>query len=390
MHVVRIDPAAASTIDVAPGGTRLGGAARTSTIGRAHGALVAINGDFGLLQGTPLHPFKVDGALLAHGLQVGTNFGMRDDETASHIETPHVAIGGRHEPRGSTFSVAEWNSGPPGPATVAGYTVFGGDRFRPPPQGCAVRLEHDSRLTWGPLGVGTTRRYRVVAARCGGERRMRRDPRTVVLASRRWGEGSDALSTMAVGETVRLSWSLGWERVADSLGGMPRLDADGAIVAPDCPSAFCRRHPRTGVGVTADGTLLLVVVDGRSRRSVGMTLRRFARTLADLGAVDAVNLDGGGSTTMWIAGRGVVNRPSDPGGERGVVNALLLLPGADDGRSPALVIAPLAGTARALLDPASTGGLTQAWLEGSIVDAPAPPVIRRIAVRSARSVAARR
>lgn len=385
IHVVRIDPTAASTVDVAPGGPRLGTSARTSTVGRAHRALVAINGDFGLLRDTPLHPFQVDGSMLSRGLQVGTNFAMRDDEAASYVDTPRLALTGLHVPSGSTFRIAGWNSTTPAPGAIAGYTAYGGGAVRPPDQGCSARLVRDSPLAWGPGGVGTTRRFVVEAARCAGERRMRRDPGSVVLASRRWGAGAEALSGLMVGQPVRLTWSLGWTRVADTVGGMPRLVADGTVVAPDCGHSFCRRHPRTGIGVTADGTVLFVVVDGRWRRSVGMTLRRFGRTFADLGAVDAVNLDGGGSSTMWIAGRGVVNRPSDPGGERGALSVVMLLRGDDPGSSP--VIARDASRSAAFNDAASTGGLAAAWVDGSLVDTPAPPEIRRLAARFARTMA---
>ena len=148
----------------------------------------------------------------------------------------------------------------------------------------------------------------------------------------------------------------------------------------------------TGIGVTGDGRLLLVVVDGRSRRSVGMTLRRFARTFLDLGAVEAVNLDGGGSSAMWIRGRGIVNSPSDPGGERSVVNAVMILPGADAGEEPMTGIdvdgvigrASIAGawsaTAGSLAasDAGSTGGLAAAWLEGVLGPEPVSPALRRL------------
>jgi exopolysaccharide biosynthesis protein len=70
--------------------------------------------------------------------------------------------------------------------------------------------------------------------------------------------------------------------------------------------------------VTDTGELLLVVIDGRRPGySVGATLPEAARVMQSLGARDALNLDGGGSSAMVVRGR-VVNRPSDPGGERAV------------------------------------------------------------------------
>jgi exopolysaccharide biosynthesis protein len=86
------------------------------------------------------------------------------------------------------------------------------------------------------------------------------------------------------------------------------------------------RQPRTLAGVRPDGTLLLVTVDGRRPGwSVGMTLPEAARLMRSLGASDALNLGGGGSTTMTVRGQ-VVNRPSDRGGERPVGDGLFVMP----------------------------------------------------------------
>ncbi|MFW5697356.1 MAG: phosphodiester glycosidase family protein [Fimbriimonadaceae bacterium] len=86
------------------------------------------------------------------------------------------------------------------------------------------------------------------------------------------------------------------------------------------------RHPRTAMGVDAAGeTLWLVTVDGRQEGwSRGIDLYELAELLRYLGADDAANLDGGGSTTMWVDGQ-VVNRPSDPTGERHVASSLLVI-----------------------------------------------------------------
>ena len=71
-------------------------------------------------------------------------------------------------------------------------------------------------------------------------------------------------------------------------------------------------HPRTGVGITEDGRVLLVTVDGRfPGKAVGMPNDMFAHLLDAFGSEHALNLDGGGSTTMWIEGEGIVNHPCD-------------------------------------------------------------------------------
>jgi hypothetical protein len=109
---------------------------------------------------------------------------------------------------------------------------------------------------------------------------------------------------------------------------VPGLDSAGAITFAPV------RHPRTLIGVAAGGRrLMLITIDGRQPGySVGTTNRESARIALALGATDALNLDGGGSTTMVVARtRGdsttfeVVNRPSDAQGERAVGNALVVV-----------------------------------------------------------------
>ncbi len=112
------------------------------------------------------------------------------------------------------------------------------------------------------------------------------------------------------------------------IGGGPRLLRGGKPVPSEAeafPAGFYgTRHPRTAAGVRADGTIVLAVVDGRQPKvGVGMTIDELASLMAELGCVDAINLDGGGSTTMTVKGK-VVNSPSDPTGERAVSDALLV------------------------------------------------------------------
>lgn len=82
-------------------------------------------------------------------------------------------------------------------------------------------------------------------------------------------------------------------------------------------------NPRTGMGMIAPNHYVFVVVDGRQSDSRGMTLDEFAQLFADLGAKEAYNLDGGGSSTMYFMGR-VVNNPQGKQAERGVSDILYL------------------------------------------------------------------
>lgn len=90
-------------------------------------------------------------------------------------------------------------------------------------------------------------------------------------------------------------------------------------------TAFVKnRHPRT-VLCTTEKAMVFITVDGRSKDAYGMSLPEMQQFLLTIGCVDAINLDGGGSTTMWVKGRGVINSPSDKTGERPVSNALMIL-----------------------------------------------------------------
>jgi hypothetical protein len=121
-----------------------------------------------------------------------------------------------------------------------------------------------------------------------------------------------------------------WSRARDIVGGAGLLLRDGRPVedwsVEQLTAGFAEtRHPRTLVGARADGSIWLVTVDGRQPQlSAGMTLPELRSLASRLGLRDALNLDGGGSTTMWAAGR-VVNSPSDAAGPRKVSDALLVL-----------------------------------------------------------------
>ena len=110
--------------------------------------------------------------------------------------------------------------------------------------------------------------------------------------------------------------------VAEMIAGDPQLLRAGISLAPFAGTVAAERHPRTAIAVTSDRKVLLVTVDGRQPGySSGMTLVELTALLARLGAMEGMNVDGGGSTTMVLNGR-FVNRPSDATGERPVANAL--------------------------------------------------------------------
>ncbi len=127
------------------------------------------------------------------------------------------------------------------------------------------------------------------------------------------------------------------------VSGFPELVTEGTQVtctSPTTSSCFPdrtdmrARHPRTAMGLSRDRrTLYLVVVDGRTTRSAGMYGTELARLMQLLGAWQAFNLDGGGSSTFWQRGRGVINTPS--GSERAVANHWGVFAGSASGRPSA-------------------------------------------------------
>src|SRR5262249_46621530 len=136
------------------------------------------------------------------------------------------------------------------------------------------------------------------------------------------GRGAQLLKTLEVGSELDATWALD-PRPQMAITGSQVLLQDGRVVA----TSDHQQAPRTAVGIDTDtGHVLLVTIDGRQRRATGMSMRGWAGFLASLGLDDAVNLDGGGSSTMVARSAGgtttgVVNRPS-LGHERRVPDAL--------------------------------------------------------------------
>jgi hypothetical protein len=125
------------------------------------------------------------------------------------------------------------------------------------------------------------------------------------------------------------------------VSGFPELVTEGRVVTCSSPTASScftdrsdmrARHPRSAMGLSEDRrTFWLVVVDGRSSVSAGMYGTELAHLMGELGAWQAFNLDGGGSSQLWVDGRGTVNDPSD-GSPRPVANLWGVYAGTASGR----------------------------------------------------------
>jgi hypothetical protein len=149
----------------------------------------------------------------------------------------------------------------------------------------------------------------------------------IILAT---GKEAGKLARIQTGQHVRVFSKVSgfdFDAIKNVIGGGPVLIKDGQIFVDYAEERFKKefaegRHPRSVIGRTRSGDIWLVAIDGRSTMSAGASLLETATIMQRLGCVDAMNLDGGGSTTFNLFGL-TINRPSD-GIERAVANGVLV------------------------------------------------------------------
>jgi hypothetical protein len=149
---------------------------------------------------------------------------------------------------------------------------------------------------------------------------------------------ADRVAPLAVGErvltrvvyrTLNGTRPADWNNAPNIVGGVGLLASGGRLQTDWGPEKArdgftTERHPRTVIGRAGDGRIWLITVDGRNKTlSLGMNFAELQGLVTRLGLVDALNLDGGGSTTMFVQGA-VVNHPSDAGGPRRVSDAIIV------------------------------------------------------------------
>lgn len=324
IHVVRVEPGATGVeVRTIKAGDALVGLEPTSVMAdrlaeRAGGkALTAVNGDF----------FIYDPPGVPTGLQVkaGELVSPPTARPAFAITAEGAFFLGRTEldaglrlPDGETRRIDAVNrSGGDGLILLNRFAIAGGAAGAGRP-GTVWLRPLDS-----PTAAGDTVRGVVVTVDTAP-----RDPAVAPVRLLPATQGARGLPA-ASGDTIRWWTGLGGPPgpVREAVGGIPVLVRDGrnAVAEAALSAAFADElHPRTAVGWTADGALLLVVVDGRQPgHSEGMSLKELADLMIGLGAAAALNLDGGGSSTLVVRGS-VRNRPSGTA-ERAVANALVVL-----------------------------------------------------------------
>jgi len=331
MYVLKLDPKTPATLDLVLSGSQIGTFAKTSTMAANAGALGAVNGDLNDWPGRPTHQYVQDGVPVQTGQRAGTSVGFRRNEHGATIGHLPMRITATDTAAKTAVKVASWNTNAPTTDQVVGYSWYGGRYAHPSSNECTARLGVPAAMRWEPHHDGTGRTYTVEAVSCGSPLSVTNSSK-VVLASKLVGAGATWIKSLKSGTMVHVGWSNGSIGGEDVVSGSALILRGGAVqYAPNCSTSLCQRAPRTAVGVTSTGRIILLVVDGRSSSSVGLTLYQLGKQMQALGAVDAANLDGGGSATMWIKGLGVVNHPTDSTGERPVSNAIVIRRGKDAG-----------------------------------------------------------
>jgi hypothetical protein len=170
---------------------------------------------------------------------------------------------------------------------------------------------------WLPLRAGEEYTVRVREVREKGDAPLEADSLVLSLGS----DIAKKAPKIEPGAVLKISTATtpDLKGAITGLSGGPALVRDGKAQ----PCEVTRRHPRAAVGWSKQ-FLFLVEVDGRQRNlSAGMTYAELAKYMADLGCDEALNMDGGGSATIWVRGQ-VANSPSE-GVERGIANGLVVI-----------------------------------------------------------------
>lgn len=296
------------------------GTEKTSSIATRHGAFAAINGGF----------FRLDKSEFA-GENVG--FLMIDDYLWSEPTMERVAVGIVNEQKQTKIYLDRWD--------FAGYLRLKSGDHPDLLKGLNRECKGNEVVAYTPqFGEFVTRKdgeYGIVVQKnrlvgfCANKCEIPNNG-FVLIGS---GERANAIRPLKAGNRVQVVWDVRginavWpsHRLEDAVAGVPQLIKNGKIditwEQEKASRSFVEtRHPRTAVAKLKDGKFLMLTADGRTDASAGLDLYDLAKYMLELGAVDAMNLDGGGSTTMFLDGK-VVNRPSDKDGERKVGDVIVV------------------------------------------------------------------
>jgi exopolysaccharide biosynthesis protein len=326
INALRVDPSRA-TLKLVRALDEGVGLETVSSLVLRHGALAGINGGYfrttGTFRGESVGLYLLDGKLISESNNERAGMGLISSGKTSEVVFGHLKFSGQLSAGRTKHNVNGVNR----PLLKDELIVFNPEF-------------HRTTLT-NPDGIEVVvRRNRVVSVNdLKGSSWIPPDGYVIsaVGSSREW-----AKAHLRKGSRVNFSWRLSpidrdlehgtdenWRRARNIVGAGPQLIRAGKIDITDkqermSPAFRTDLHPRTAIAKLASGKILLVTVDGRQPGvSAGMSLNMLAELLLELGAVEALNLDGGGSTAMVLKHK-LVNHPSDQAGERPVSDAILV------------------------------------------------------------------
>jgi exopolysaccharide biosynthesis protein len=304
----------------------------TSSMAARYGAIAAVNGGYfrttGTYRGESTGVFLLDGKLISEPLDGRAAVGVIQRRERTEIIFGHLGFSGSVK----TIKGAE-------------LAINGINRARSANELILFTPEFHRNTLTTPDGVEMiVRRGRIVRIEDGKGSAVIPPDGYVISASgtaREW-----TTRNLHVGSRLRLTTKLTpaerdtailWMAASTIVGGGPQLIKNGRVEitaqAEKIGEKFVTdRHPRTAIAKLKSGKILFVTVDGRQPgTSAGMSLAELAELLVEFGAAEAMNLDGGGSTTMVVGGK-LVNSPSDQTGERPVSDSFLVVPKSLDGK----------------------------------------------------------
>jgi hypothetical protein len=297
--------------------------------------VAGVNGDlFSWTDGHPTGGLIRDGVLDSAPVDTRSTVGI-DTDGAVHVERVRLAGTWQGSGQRRILGINE----PPRPNRATLYTHAWGARTPAENAGAQAIIQPLPPTAPNTPLTGTVTQYVT-----GGNQPIPADGAVLVARGSQAGFLA-AEAPIGAKVTILLTLTPPWANVLQAVGGGPIIVRDGKPVFRSLEGfttdQLAYRHPRTGVGQTADGRVMLVAVDGRQPGySTGLTNFELALTMMRLGCVTASGLDAGGSTTMAFDGK-LLNRPSDPGGERAVAEALTLFYyGVYEPVPPARVLSP--------------------------------------------------
>ncbi|KPV58172.1 metallophosphoesterase [Paenibacillus sp. A3] len=343
IHSVEFDPKN-TALDLQPGKTNgkvygMQGVTTMADDADAPGnrVIAAINGDFyDMATGVPLGLFMGDGEILTSPPEKWSwlAFGLKNDGTTIYGLSPELTrtltIGGK------TIPISHINRMRENSEALMLYTASFHTSTMTNDLGDEIVLD----VLEGEVKSGKSLKLKVAEIHKDKGNTPLKAGQVVLSAS---GSHRPELAGLKIGDEVTASFELEdeWKDVKMAMGGVFMLVKDGVAQTHDDKALY----PRVGIGTKADGSIIMVEIDGRAPGfSEGVSYDDLAKIMKDMGAVNALCLDGGGSATFVAklpgeTKRQILNRPSD-GSERKTANGLLLVNKAPEGAASKLVVQP--------------------------------------------------